>query len=255
MSHWLDPVRAALDSRATPVTFFIRDDDAGWADERLFRLIDLTQWHHVPIDVAAIPTEITPGLARELRRAVDESAGLIAVHQHGYSHLNHEENGKKCEFGPSRSLAQQRADIARGRRILEDMIGAPLASIFTPPWNRCTPDTAVVLGEIGCRLLSRDIDAANLGMDRVRELPVCLDWSGRHGLRTGPEAWGQSMANAIARSTAATTATAATEPVGLMLHHAVMTADDRRLLSEWLELVAAHPMVRLRPMLDCPGVS
>jgi len=244
MSHWLDPVRSALDSRTTPVMLFVRDDDAGWADERLFRLLDLVRWHHVPIDLAAIPTAVTPALAAELRRAIDESTGLVAVHQHGYSHANHEENGKKCEFGPSRSLDQQRADISIGRWILEDVMGTSPAGIFTPPWNRCTPDTAVVLTEIGCRLLSRDVDAPDLGVDRLAELPVRLDWTGRHGSRAGVAAWGQSIATAIA---------SAAEPVGLMLHHAVMNADDRRLLNEWLELVAAHPMARVRPMLECSG--
>jgi len=244
MSHWLDPVRRALDSRSTPVTLFVRDDDAGWADERLFRLLDLMRWHHVSIDVAAIPTALTPALAAELRCAIDDSEGLVAVHQHGYSHANHEASGKKCEFGPSRSLDQQRADISTGRRILEDTMGTSPAGIFTPPWNRCTPETAVVLTEIGCRLLSRDVDAPDLGVARLAELPIRLNWTGRHGLRTGAAPWGQSIATAVA---------SAAEPVGLMLHHAVMDANDRRLLGEWLELVAAHPMARVRPMLECSG--
>jgi len=36
----------------------------------------------------------------------------------------------------------------------------------------------------------------------------------------------------------------------LMLHHAVMSAVDRRLLSEFLDVVAVHPMVVCKSMLE-----
>jgi hypothetical protein len=239
---WLDPVRAALDGRSAAVTFFIRDDDAGWTNDRLFRLLDLARWHRLPIDVAAIPVATKASLAAELRRAAEESGGSVAVHQHGYSHVNHEATGRKCEFGESRSVERQRRDIVDGRRRLEDVLGTPLASIFTPPWNRCTVRTAAVLAELGYRLLSCDVSAPAFGVEGLGELPVRLDWSGRHGIRNGAAAWSTTIADAI---------TAAAEPVGLMLHHAVMTTEDRRLLSELLTVIAAHPMARVRSMLDC----
>jgi len=240
--RWLDPVRAALDGRASATTFFIRDDDAGWTDDRLFRLVDVVRWHGLPMDVAAIPAVMTALLAAELRRAVGESIGTIAVHQHGYSHTNHEPADRKCEFGGSRSAALQRCDISTGRQRLEQMLGIPIASIFTPPWNRCTSHTALVLAELGYQLLSCDVTAPVFGVDGLGELPVRLDWTGRHGIRNGADAWSATIAEAIA---------GATDPVGLMLHHAVMTTEDRRLLSELLTVIAAHPMARFRSMLDC----
>ena len=242
MPQWLDPVRAALDGRSAAVTFFIRDDDAGWTDDRLFRLLDVLRWHRVPIDIAAIPTAVTPLLAAELRRTIDDSAGAVAVHQHGYSHANHEATGKKSEFGESRRLDAQRSDISIGRRRLEDIVGTPLASIFTPPWNRCTIDTAAVLAEHGYELLSCDVTAPVFGVAGLGELPVRLDWTGRHGIGNGAGAWSATIAGAIAT---------ATTPVGMMLHHAVMTADDRRLFSELLTLITTHPMARIRSMLEC----
>jgi hypothetical protein len=36
---WLDPLRVALDEASGPVDFFVRDDDAGWDDERLFAML------------------------------------------------------------------------------------------------------------------------------------------------------------------------------------------------------------------------
>lgn len=242
MSEWLDPVRLGLDARATPITFFLRDDDAGWADEHLYELLHVVQSAGLPVDLAVIPTAVTPALARELGHAIDASDGRVAVHQHGFRHANHESTGRKCEFGPSRPLAQQREDIAAGRRKLEDAIGAPLANIFTPPWNRCTAATATALVELGCQLLSCDAGAPLFGIRELGELPVHLDWSGRHGVSTGAIAWGHSIGRAVE---------SATQPVGIMLHHAVMTSEDRRLLADLLAVLAAHPMARVRPMLHC----
>ena len=58
MSAWLDPVRHALDSRATPVAVFVRDDDAGWDDAALARLLDVCATHRAPIDLAVIPAAL-----------------------------------------------------------------------------------------------------------------------------------------------------------------------------------------------------
>ena len=59
MTGWLDPLRAALDAREEPVTFFFRDDDAGWDDPALEALLDVFEPHGLPLDVAAIPLAAT----------------------------------------------------------------------------------------------------------------------------------------------------------------------------------------------------
>jgi hypothetical protein len=41
VSAWLAPLREALDAAPAPVTFFFRDDDAGWRDDRLEALLDV----------------------------------------------------------------------------------------------------------------------------------------------------------------------------------------------------------------------
>jgi len=66
---WLEPVRDALDNAGAPVPVFIRDDDAGWDDERLIGLLDLLAGLELPVDLAAIPTEVGRALAREIGRA------------------------------------------------------------------------------------------------------------------------------------------------------------------------------------------
>ena len=103
MTAWLDPVREALDRAPAPVTLFFRDDDAGWRDDRLLALLDRFDDVCLPIDLALIPSEIGPESAAALASRVDSSGGRLGLHQHGFAHANHEPEGRKCEFGPSRS--------------------------------------------------------------------------------------------------------------------------------------------------------
>jgi predicted deacetylase len=245
MRNWLDPVRASLESRRSPVSVFVRDDDAGWGTGRLHALLDLTQRHGVPIDVAAIPAAIDAQLSCDLRRIVDRSDGSVSVHQHGYAHINHEPAGRKCEFGASRSSAAQRDDISLGRRVLQDRLGMDLPPIFTPPWNRCSDVTVAILAELGFKVLSRDV-ATPCAHHGIAELPVHLDWTGRRGIRRGTAAWGESIAQCLA---------SAVGPVGLMLHHAEMSTEDLTWLGELLAVMAAHQSVHTHSMSQACGLS
>src|SRR3954468_14638979 len=207
----------ALDDAPAPVEVFFRDDDAGWGDERLLALVALFERHGLPLDLAVIPAELSPALAQELR------GRAVGLHQHGYAHVNHEREGRKCEFGPSRSRAQQRDDIARGRERLGELLGERLDPVFTPPWNRCTRDTGEVLVELGFDVLSREHRAEPLGL--LPEVPVHLDVA-----RLSPEELDERFA-AFA---------AAGGPVGVMFHHAVMEPDDFARADELLGLLSGH---------------
>jgi len=138
VSGWLDPLRSVLDSRDEPVCVFFRDDDAGRDDAALEMLLDVFEPHEVSLDVAAIPAAMTARTVELL--TVRQAAGRIdvTVHQHGFAHVNHEPEGLKCEFGVSRTAAQQADDIARGRELLRGLLG-DLPAVFTPPWNRSAP--------------------------------------------------------------------------------------------------------------------
>ena len=117
-----------------------------------------------------IPAELDAGLARELRERP------VGLHQHGLAHVNHEREGRKCEFGPARDAAAQRRDIADGRERLAALLGDRVDPIFTPPWNRCTADTGRVLAELGFAVLSREARAEPLGVPGLAELPVSVDY-------------------------------------------------------------------------------
>lgn len=233
---WLDPVRAALDARASAALIFFRDDDAGWDDARLRAMLHLfTRWS-APLDVAVIPVELTASLTRLLH----DQPGSVRLHQHGYAHVNHEPAGRKYEFGPSRAQASQTADIATGRAILIDAFGTRIDPIFTPPWNRCTADTGEALADLGIPILSRDHTAAQLGRAELIEIPVTVDWFGRRrGVRWTPGELAQRLADGISGS----------EPVGVMLHHAVTDDDERIRVAELVRLVADHASTRLTHLL------
>jgi hypothetical protein len=163
----------------------------------------------------------------------DSHAGL---HQHGFAHTNHQVEGRKCEFGPARDKAAQREDIARGRTRLRDLLGDRLDPFFTPPWNRCTRDTAEILAELGFALLSREHKAEPFGL--LPELPVHLDVA-----RLTPAELDERFAARVREG----------GPVGVMFHHGVMEADDMVRASDLLAVLATHENVVPRRMADlCP---
>ena len=240
-TSWLDPLRKSLDEAPASVPFFFRDDDAGWEDARLFELLDLFADHEVPIDLAVIPKSISRETAACLRKRREESPEHVSAHQHGYAHLNHEQTGRKCEFGDSRSSEVQRADIAAGKALLADLLGPITDTIFTPPWNRCTASTANSLQQEGFTLLSRDITATRFDTPGLSELPVSIDWfRHRKGVRLTPNEIGESLSKAV--STQA--------PVGVMLHHALVDDEERQRIGELLELLSSHSRVHGRLMRD-----
>jgi uncharacterized protein DUF2334 len=225
MVRWLDPVAEALDAAGEPVPVFVRDDDAGWRDDRLRALLDLFEACALPVDVAAIPRALGTRIAREL------VARDIPVHQHGFAHTNHEPEGRKFEFGPARSREAQRRDIESGRRLLAERLDGAVEPIFTPPWNRCTAETAECLAELGFSVLSRESRAEPLGVPGLRELPVSLDF-----VRLEPDELARRFA-------------AARPPVGVMFHHAEMDPAEMMRAHELLALLAGHDRVVARPMM------
>jgi hypothetical protein len=233
---WLRPVEDALDSAPAPVPFFFRDDDAGWGDARLLELLSVFAGRSLPVDLAVIPRELDAGLARELTARPG-----VGLHQHGLAHVNHEREGRKCEFGPARDRPAQRRDIACGRDLLADLLGARVDPIFTPPWNRCTADTGHCLAELGFVALSREAKAAPLRVPGLHELPVGVDWfAHRHGERLSPLDLGHRIAKAIESG----------PPVGVMFHHAVMDGAEMHRAGELLGLLAGHERVRAALMME-----
>ena len=232
MSAWLMPLQRVLDDTNKPVTVFFRDDDIGWSNDNLYRLLNVFADHRVPLDLAIIPNALTELLAQRL--CTHAQSHPIGLHQHGFTHHNHETQGRKYEFGPSRTYAQQLNDLQVGREILQALLGEYLDPIFTPPWNRCTEITAACLTELGYSLLSRDRSAKPLRFSPINELPIHIDWQKSHkDHRFDLRRLSQSLVDAIK----------AQSITGIMLHHAVMVNVDFSAIDELLSLLSEHNQV------------
>ena len=239
---WLETVRVALDEADSTHPFFFRDDDAGWRDDRLFAVLDRFQARGLPVDVAVIPAELTPGLTRELEARMRHTG--VRVHQHGYAHANHEPTGRKCEFGQSRGAAVHAREIAEGQRLMRDAFGPRLDPVFAPPWNRCVPQIADALVPLGFEVLSRDSTAEPLERADLVEIPVTVDWFGHHrGIRWTREEMGEVVAASIRRDRA----------VGVMLHHGVTDEADLAGIDDLLALVAGHANAQATTIMALAG--
>jgi len=231
MTDWLLELEDALDRAPNPVPFFFRADGVGWADERLFALLDLFDEHATPLDLAVIPAALQDETIDALHQRLEASAGRMRAHQQGFAHVDHERGGPASEFGSQRALADQRADLALGVELLARRLAPFVDPIFTPPWNRCRPETASLALALGLRVLSCDRAAGRLGAPGVLELPVRVDWLERS--RCGSE-----LAHSARENVA----------IGLRLQHARMDGEERASLAALLELLAWHPRARCASM-------
>ena len=211
-----------------PTRLFFRDDDGGWADERLQALCDLFLELGAPLDIAVIPAAVTANTRKVINRARERRPDLIHVHQHGCRHVNHESTGRKCEFGRSRSQAEQARDIEWGRRRMHSHFGTACTPAFTPPWNRCTATTMSLLESLGYRAVSRISGSEPLPSSRVAQVDVTVDWLKQ---RDGRRLMGPAFAAYVAKRLRGATT------VGFMLHHEHMDSREMTKLRVLLERV------------------
>jgi hypothetical protein len=214
------------------VGVFFRDDDADQDLPQLRQLLQLFASREAPLSLAVIPGTLTPEAARMLARLPLS----FELHQHGWLHANHELQGRKCEFGPSRGYAQQRRDIELGREKLRAMLGCGrVAPVFTPPWNRCTGDTARALLELEFEVLSKDRSAA-VGM---REMSISVDlFAWKQGAMLKPLS---QVATEIESASLASSG-----PVGILLHHKVMSDEAFAVAEELLDTL--RPIARFHTL-------
>lgn len=101
------------------------------------------------------PREVVPltsTKAKILKDAIRD--GIIDVALHGYSHQRiHVED--TTEFS-GLDYQQQKARITKGKKLLEDMIDAPV-TVFVPPWNSYDSNTLRALEELDLSTLSADL--------------------------------------------------------------------------------------------------
>ncbi len=229
-----------LANRKTSLKVFFRDDDGGWADARLQKLAHAFIEQQLPLDIAVIPDALS-AKSIELLTALLKADAEVAIHQHGYTHTNHQLSGRSCEFGTDRTREQQHLDISRGQQKLTDLFGAQIAPVFTPPWNRCTSDTAHALKSLGFRYLSRIIGSEPID-NAITELPVAVDWlKKRKGERLNTTELVQYISGLFSTEN---------DTIGVMLHHEHMDKDNRELFFQFIETLRKSQRVSFHPMLN-----
>ena len=236
---WLTELRESLEllqPEEKQVRIFFRDDDIDEDEDSLVRLLDLFLAHGVPLNLAIIPDLLSDATVRRLHTRelwIPESLGLI---QHGWKHINHEQEGRKCEFGISRSLADKFNDIARGKSRLEEAFGPRFYPAFTPPWNRCTQDTFGVLDELGFMVFSKDRGKELAEGHRFQEISTTLDlyrWKDGATLQP-PDFIVKTLISQLWEL----------DTIGILLHHKVMDIAALTFLDQLLTELRHCPQVR-----------
>ena len=234
-----------LQTTGNTIKVFLRDDDIDTDEETLRSLADITISNHVPLNLEIIPGSLTGRTIRFLKNLKRIDPPLIEFNQHGWQHLNHEKEGRKCEFGVSRNIDQQREDISRGKAILEDAFPLKFFPVFTPPWNRCTPDTFKVLDELGFLVLSKDQGKQPIAGYGFQEISTSLDlyrWKGGASMK-GPE---EIVTDLIGQMTSQSV-------IGLLLHHKVMDATAFDFLDDLLKTLRSSPLIQFHSFHSLVG--
>ena len=229
-----------LAGRQSPIKVFFRNDDGGWADKRLQQLTNEFIQQELPLDIAVIPDALSEQSVDVINALLD-AGDKVAIHQHGFSHSNHQLSGRLCEFGTDRNSEQQREDIEKGQKMLATMFGSQVKPVFTPPWNRCTRDTAVALQSLGFQCLSRIIGSDPIE-STMSELPVAIDWlKKRKGVRLNTAELIEYISGLLNTDD---------EIIGVMLHHEHMDQENRNLLNQFIESLRQSQMVSFESMMD-----
>ena len=191
------------------VPIFFRADDIGVISARFLRLLRLFQAYQVELCLAVVPVWLSRARWGAINAVIDGRSPLWYWHQHGWSHTNHQESGKKSEFGPARSVEAIRNDLVRGRDRLEAIIGSSFYPLFTPPWNRCSEATVDILAELGYEAISRSLGEQGHPA-RLPDYYVNLD------LHTRKEA---DPASALDNLCGELRRAVAERRIGVMIHH------------------------------------
>jgi predicted glycosyltransferase len=217
------------------IPIFLRDDDIDEDEESLRHLLDIALSRNAPMNLQIIPEKLTKAGVRVLKDFNRVNPELVSLNQHGWTHLNHEKAGKKCEFGPSRNFQEQLEDISKGKAILESIFPIRFFPVFTPPWNRCTPDTFKVLDELGFHLLSKDLGKQPITGYSFTEISTSLDlYAWKSGAKMkAPE----DIVKLLLRQMNELSV------IGILLHHKVMDATAFAFLDQLLGELQQWPNV------------
>ncbi len=226
----LDTVLARAVRGTQPVEIFFRADDIGQADANFRRMMQIFRRHRMPLCLAVVPAWIDAERWRQME-AFTPLDPLWCWHQHGWSHANHQESGRKSEFGSQRSEQAIHSDLVRGRSRLRALLGPAFFPVFTPPWNRCSLATLQILAQLDFAAVSRTPGARPAAESLLPDLAVNVDLHTRK--EQDPATGWQNLLHDLARATDS-------GRIGIMIHHQLMNDRAFAFLEMFLELCRHH---------------
>jgi predicted deacetylase len=237
MNYSLSRLKSALRGRRdAPLSFFFRNDDVDEDEAPLRRLLKLFLERNAPVNLGVIPGRLTAACVELLAQSTSDAPALFELNQHGWLHLNHEREGRKYEFGASRTYAEQLADVAQGQARMTEAFGPNWFPVFIPPWNRCTEETLRAVDHLGFRALSAKRGEFTVTGYRFEEISITLDlyrWKGGARLKSPEDVVDELIDQTSGRQT-----------IGVSLHHKVMDEHAFSFLDSLLDTLAADLSVR-----------
>lgn len=235
----------ALERRDGEVTLFFRADDVAVPGRRFAAMAEIFTGHRMPLNLAVVPAWLTPVRWTALQHHVASVPEIACWHQHGWRHRNHEPPpAKKQEFGPARSAAPIRRDVARGRERLQRLMGGAFCPVFTPPWNRCCRNALDVLADLEFDAVSRSQGGGPPLPPELLDLSVNVDLHTRREPDPA-EGWRLMMKELEAGIRSGW--------CGVMLHHPLMNRAACDFLDLLLETTARRPRIHpatFRELID-----
>lgn len=256
-----------VESSPGPVRYFVRDDDVGALTDPLVGFVETFVSRQIPVSYQIIPARLTEECAQFLLAAAKAHPGLVEFGQHG---LRHEMTVKgrrlKREFGPERTLDEQRSDILEGLKILRERLGPDVnVETFTPPQHKYDRSTLLAAAAAGHRIFSAACYPSRrhrlaYGLGRALGLASIRHHGISYHNRLRPEAPLFEMSIAIdvddgkrrklsagGLPAAMATAAARSDAVGLMFHHALYdSASERAELAALADAMAEQDVLRFR---------
>lgn len=235
IEHCIDLARDLVGRGRAGYVFF-RADDVAVPGKQFVRLMDLFTRYRTPLSLGVVPVWLTGGRWEHLKGLTGKDPSLWCWHQHGWRHLNHEAEGKKQEFGGSRSPSQIRADLLRGRHRLEMHMGEEFYPVFTAPWNRCSSITLALLKELRYHAVSRSQGSLPPAPEGLPDFQVNVDLHTRKELAP-EEGWDGLFAELKGALSSGW--------CGIMIHHRRMNDVAFHFLEVFLQKLSRHEGLRI----------
>ncbi|MHA1600800.1 MAG: polysaccharide deacetylase family protein [Alphaproteobacteria bacterium] len=250
MTDWTD-LTLELDAwgaTGVPATIWWRDDDAVEPTPAFERLLELAAGHAVPLALAVIPARASQALAARITAA----GNTVTPIQHGFTHRNHAPScEKKIELGNHRPRHVVCEELARGQARMASLFGPHAQAILVPPWNRIDRELVPDLPALGFGALStygpRPTVSGAPGLTQVNCHLDFMRWAMPRGFAGDTVALALLLGHLRRRRQGSVDAS---EPSGILSHHAAHDAAAWDFLDRLLATLRAHPAVRFVTIAD-----